>query len=122
MTIRPSTVPAMRIDDVRAFALALPEAHEEPHFDLSSFRIGKKVFATVTPDERHLRIFAGEDDVHAAVAEHPASCSVLMWGAKLSGVEVLLSKAKRSLVEELLVEAWRRKAPKKLVAAYDASA
>lgn len=30
----------------RELALSLPEAYEEPHFDLPSFRINKKIFAT----------------------------------------------------------------------------
>ena len=34
----------------RALALSLPEAHEAPHFERTSFRVGKKIFATMTPD------------------------------------------------------------------------
>ena len=29
-------------DDIRAAALARPEAHEAPHFDLASFRVNRK--------------------------------------------------------------------------------
>ena len=36
---------------VREFALSLPGATEEPHFDMSSFRVQGKIFATVPPGE-----------------------------------------------------------------------
>ena len=32
---------------LRPFALSLPEAHEAPHFERASFRVGKKIFATL---------------------------------------------------------------------------
>ena len=31
-------------------ALSFDEAHEEPHFERTSFRVGKKIFATMKPD------------------------------------------------------------------------
>jgi hypothetical protein len=36
---------------VRQFALALPGAIEEPHFDMASFRVRGKIFVTAPPDE-----------------------------------------------------------------------
>jgi hypothetical protein len=43
----------------------------------------------------------------------------LWWGKRLQGCRVVLRQAHRALVRELLIESWRRKAPKKLLAAYD---
>jgi hypothetical protein len=37
---------------VRRLALSLPETTEEPHHDMTSFRVGGKIFATVTPRGR----------------------------------------------------------------------
>jgi hypothetical protein len=34
------------IEQLRALAAALPEVTEEPHFERTSFRVGKKIFAT----------------------------------------------------------------------------
>ena len=92
----------MRLADARRFALGLPEATEEPHFDLSSFRVRGKIFATVPPDGRHLRIFVDAEGVHEAVAEDPAACAELRWGQRLSGVEVDLAAARPAPVHELL--------------------
>ena len=74
---------------VRELALALPEAAEQPHHDISSFRVRDKIFATV-PDDDHVRIMIAEDEVAAACAEAPGSCEPLYWGAKLSGVVVTI--------------------------------
>ena len=41
----------MKMSQLRIFALSLPDATEEPHFNYSSFRVRGKIFATVPPDE-----------------------------------------------------------------------
>ena len=61
------------LDLVRRFALALPEATEEPHFDMTSFRVRGRIFATATPDEVQLHVFVDEPKVSASVAENPAA-------------------------------------------------
>jgi hypothetical protein len=111
----------MDLDDARALALSLPETHEEPHFDLTSFRVGTKIFATAPVAGDHLRIFVDESETRACVAEAPHLFEELWWGKKLAGVKVTLSAADPERVTELLVESWRRKAPKRVVAAYDAT-
>jgi hypothetical protein len=40
--------------EARRFALSLPEVTEEPHFDMSSFRVRGKIFVTVPPDGTRL--------------------------------------------------------------------
>lgn len=44
-------------EQARRFALSLPEATEEPHFDKASFRVRGRIFATVPPDGQHLHVF-----------------------------------------------------------------
>ena len=105
----------MKIEDVREFALKLPETNEQPHHEASSFRVRGKIFATVPPDEEHLHVFVDEDAVRAAVAHESAACEELWWGKRLAGVRIDLGAADADLVLDLLEEAWRRKAPKSLV-------
>jgi hypothetical protein len=38
----------------RQFALSLPGVTEEPHFDMTSFRVRGKIFVTVPPDGTRL--------------------------------------------------------------------
>ena len=109
----------MRLEQARRFALSLPEASEEPHFDMSSFRVRGKIFATVPPDEAHLQVFVDEGETRASVAEDRAAFGELWWGRQLRGVRVNLAAADAARVCELLEESWRRKAPKRLVAARD---
>lgn len=105
---------------VRRFALSLPGASEEPHFELTSFRVHGKIFATAPPDGGELRVFVGEDEIAASVAEEPTVFAPLLWGRQVRGLRVTLADAADDRIAELLAEAWRRKAPKRLVADYDA--
>ena len=108
------------LESVRAFALSLPATTEEPHFDMSSFRVRGKIFATVPPDGEHLHVFVDEAEVHAAVAEDPAAFEPLMWGQRLRGLRIHIAAAPGDRVAELLEESWRRKAPPRLAAEWDA--
>jgi hypothetical protein len=103
----------------RSFALSLPGTSEQPHHDMSSFRVGGKIFATVTPDETRLHIFVEEPEISATVAEDPAAFEPLHWGKALRGVRVLLAAAPEDRVRELLTEAWLCKAPRSLIAELD---
>jgi hypothetical protein len=107
------------LEGARRFALSLPETTEEPHFDMASFRVRGKIFATVPPDGEHLHVFVGEGEVHAAVAEDPAAFEPLLWGKRLRGLRVRLAAAGQDRVEELLEESWRRKAPARLAAGWE---
>ena len=107
------------LDLVRQFALALPGTTEEPHFDMTSFRVRGKIFATATPDEVHLHVFVDEPEVSASVAENPDAFEPLVWGRKIRGVRVSLPGAPAERVRELIEESWRRRAPARLVAELD---
>ncbi len=99
---------------VRKLALALPEAAEQPHHDMTSFRVRGKIFATMPPEGGRLHVFLTEDDVASYCAEFPGAVEELWWGKRLRGCRVVLKHADRALVRELLGESWRRRAPKNL--------
>ncbi len=104
----------MKGRDARRIALALPEAVEAPHHGIPSFRVGKKIFATM-PDDAHLHVMLERDEVDMAVAASPRACEELRWGKQVAGVRVRLGAADRRILEMLLKEAWRRRAPKRLI-------
>lgn len=112
----------MRLDTARRFALSLPETTEEPHFEKSSFRVRGKIFATVPVGGRHLNVHVDPDEARALIAEEHAAFDEIWWGNQVSAdwMRVNLAAADREQVCELLTEAWRRKAPKRLLAAFDA--
>ena len=111
----------MNLGQVRRFALSLPETSEEPHHELSSFRVRGKIFATVPPHGDHLHVFVDEQQRELLIASEPATFEKLWWGSKVVGVRVILIKAKSTMVNELLYSAWCRKAPKRLVASFTPS-
>jgi hypothetical protein len=107
------------VDEARGLAMALPEAVEQDHHGFPSFRVRGRIFATL-PDDATLRVLVDEDAVEEAVASAPDQCSVVRWGAKVSGVAVHLPAADPGLLADLLTDAWRRRAPVRLRQAFDA--
>jgi len=105
--------------EARRLALALPEATEQPHFDMASFRVGGKIFVTAPPDGTRLHVFVDPLEVEAFVAQDPAAFEPLHWGKQVRGLRVTLAATPAASLAEIIEEAWRRKAPKSLVAAFD---
>jgi len=110
---------SVSIATVRRLALELPESAEAPHHAMTSYRVAGKIFATLPPGAGRLHVFLPQDEVAAYCAEFPAAIEELWWGRRLQGCRVVLRRADRALVRELLTESWRRKAPKRVLAAYD---
>jgi hypothetical protein len=104
---------------VRRLALSLPETSEEPHHEMTSFRVAGKIFATMPPEGGRVHVFVDEETVASYCAEFAGTVEELWWGRKLSGCRVLLGRARVALVRELLTESWRRRAPKRVLAEFD---
>lgn len=105
----------MNAREVRRLALALPEATEEPHFHLTSFRVKGKIYATVAPDGSYMNVFVDDEQREIMVAVDSKAYETRKWG-KIGYLHVHLAAAKARDVKTLLRSAWERKAPKKLVA------
>ena len=109
----------MKVAQVRRYALSLPDATEEPHFEYSSFRVRGKIFVTVPPDEKHIHVFVDDEERERALAVHSSFLEKLFWGGKVCGLRVSLSKASPEVVNNLIRAAWAYKAPKRLVEALE---
>lgn len=107
---------SMTLDQIRRYALALPQATEDPHFKLTSFRVRGKIFATAPPSGEHLHLFVGEEERELALATTPEFTEKLFWGKQVAGLRVLLASADANVVLPLVSKAWARKAPKDLLA------
>ena len=101
-------------DDVRRIALAMPEACEEPHFHMASFRVAKKIFCTLHDPEPRIMLKLDPEDQHnlteAGVIE-PVPGS---WGRKGSTF-VWFEKLEPERLPGLMRMAWARVAPKRLL-------
>jgi hypothetical protein len=104
----------------RKLALSLPEAHEAPHFERASFRVGKKIFATLTadgceamvrvsPPERLFALLSGRPDVFFDFGG---------WTVRYGSLGVKLAKVNTALMRELLVDSWSKLAPERARAAH----
>jgi hypothetical protein len=105
----------MTLAALRRIALALPESTEEPHHEMTSFRVRGKIFATVPPEGGHVHIFVDEHAARGAVARCPGAVEELRWGKRPAGVRVRLKDADADLVRDLLEESWSRRAPRRLL-------
>jgi hypothetical protein len=98
----------------RDLALSMPGAHEEPHFERTSFRVGKRIFATMAADGREVM-----------VPVHPVErCLALLasdpvvfvdyggWTRRNGSLGLRLAKADDALVRDLVHAAWARIAPR----------
>ena len=99
----------MDVEEAAAAALALPGVTEADHHGRRSFRVGGgKVLATI-PSAGLLNVMVGEDLAQAVSAQ--PGVRLLMWGQRLSGVQVELATVDPDLLDELLHDAWARRAP-----------
>lgn len=92
----------------RELALGLPDAVEQDHHGRPSFRVSKRIFATLW-DPDHMNVMLDEPGIRTAVADHPAICQEVWWGKRLAATRVDLTLADRALLQELLTDAWEGK-------------
>ncbi len=98
---------------LRKLALARLGAHEEPHFERTSFRVGKKIFATMTADsgEAMVRVRPPEK-LDGLLSAFPAVFfSYGTWTAKNGALGVRLARVDAKVMRALVEDSWRLIAP-----------
>ncbi|HSV02170.1 MAG TPA: MmcQ/YjbR family DNA-binding protein [Phenylobacterium sp.] len=101
-------------DDIRRCALALPEAYEEPHFHMASFRVAKRIFCTLHDPEPRIMLKLDPED-QANLADGEAIVAVPgSWGRKGSTF-VWYRELDPERLPGLMRVAWARVAPKRLL-------
>ena len=113
----------MRVADFRRIALALPEAVEGSHFGHADFRVGGKIFATLSLAEEGYGVLLLTPEQQAGMVEDAAAVFSPVsggWG-RHGATRVRLAKVKADMLEDALRTAWRRRAPKRLLTAAAAS-
>jgi hypothetical protein len=110
------------IDDVRAFASALPRAYEVLVHDRVKFRVGRIVFLAFSRDEQIMGFGFPKEERAALVEAEPDK--FLMPGQsdmRYHWVHVRLSAIDTAEMRELVLDAWRMCVPKKVAAEYEAN-
>ena len=103
------------IGTFRKLALSFPESTEAPHFEKTSFRVKKKIFATYDEVNKRATIKLSEidQDTFSSIAETIIFPVPNKWGRQ--GWTIIdLKRINKSLFADALTTAYCEVAPKKL--------
>ena len=108
-------------DHVVALAQAeLPEVELGTSYGTPALKVRKKLFARLREDSEHLVVFVDFMEREALVQSSPQTFLVTPHYQDWPMVLVKLEDVDHAELRELVIESWRRRAPKRLVAEYDA--
>ncbi|MXO03716.1 MmcQ/YjbR family DNA-binding protein [Flavobacterium sp. HBTb2-11-1] len=102
------------IENFRKLALSFPNATEEPHFEKTSFRVKKKIFATFDGKNNHAVLKLNEIDqsVFCASSEKIFYPIPNKWG-KQGWTIVELSRVRPEMFEDALIRSYETVASQK---------
>src|SRR5215475_10503333 len=107
------------LDDVRAIAMTLPRTSEHLIRDHVKFRVGRIVYASVSPDEERLGFGFPRVERAALVASRPETFMMpLPSDERYQWVRARLPVLDAAELRELLIDAWCMCVPKKVRTAY----
>jgi len=112
----------MTAEEFRKIALSLPEAAEGAHMGHPDFRVGGKIFATLSPPgQGWAMVKLTPEQQESFVFSEPRVFSPVngAWGRD-GATRVQLRVAKKTSLRTALVLAWRNRAPKTLAQAFEA--
>jgi hypothetical protein len=112
----------MTPDQVRKIALSFDETVELPHFEKTSFRVRKKIFATMMEKESTVVLMLSPIDqsVFCAFDNSVMYPVPNKWGKKGATV-VELKKVKKEMFKDAIATAYCRVAPRVLSEKYQVS-
>lgn len=95
--------------DVRKLALSFENAEELPHFERTSFRVKKKIFATMSEKENRVCAMLSPVDQSAFCAYDKTAVYPVpnAWGKK-GATYIDLKKVKKSVLKDALTTAYQR--------------
>ncbi|WP_294671687.1 MmcQ/YjbR family DNA-binding protein [uncultured Fluviicola sp.] len=98
------------------YALSLPEATEEPHFEKRSYRVKKKIFATVSADEGFFVVKLTELQQSVFCKWDESACHPVpnKWGLQ-GWTRVYFEKVDEDFLKDIVKTSYSNVAPKKLV-------
>jgi predicted DNA-binding protein (MmcQ/YjbR family) len=101
--------------EFRSLALAFPEATEEPHFEKTSFRVKKKIFATMDEQENQAVLKLTELQQSVYCVWDTTACYPVpnKWG-KQGWTIIRFDKVDAAFATDILKASYCNVAPKKL--------
>jgi len=105
--------------DVREWAMSLPRTSEHLIRDYVKFRVGKIVYASVSPDETMIGFAFPREERAAMIASRP-DVFVLprLSDQRFQWINARMAELGQDEMAELIVDAWRMVVPKRVAAAH----
>ena len=107
------------IHDVRAWALSLPRTEEHLIRDYVKFRVGRIVYATVSPDETILGFGFPREERAALIAAEPDRFLLERRSdLRYNWIDARMATLTRAEAREFIHDAWRMVVPKRVAAEF----
>jgi len=107
------------VGDVRAWAMSLPSTSEHLIYDHVKFRVGKIVYASVSPDETTMGVGFPREERAALVAAEPEKFALPRPSdQRFHWVHVRMAAIDVAEMRELVTDAWQMVVPKRVAVAH----
>jgi hypothetical protein len=108
-------------EHLRDIALSLPEATEKPMHGTPAFYVRTKFFTKLSQDGRTAVVHVDSlEEKEALLEAEPVQLTTTPHYDGYRMVLVVLAEVTKAELREFVTESWRQRAPKKLLAAFDA--
>ena len=105
--------------DVRAWALSLPRTEEHLIRDYVKFRVGRIVYAAVSPDESILGFGFPREERTALIAAEPDRFLLERRSdQRYNWIDARMATLSRAEAREFIYDAWRMVVPKRVAAEF----
>lgn len=115
-----ATVPAMPdAEDVRRIALSLPDTTEKVAWNMPTFRVAGKMFATLPEDETSIAVRCPKEERDELALAEPEKFWIADHEAMFAWVRVRLAALEdEGELRDILADSWRQAAPPRLLEAH----
>lgn len=106
-------------DDVRRIALSLPDTTEKSAWNMPTFRVAGKMFATLPEDETSLAVRCPKEERDELVLAEPGKFWIAGHEAQFAWVRARLGALDgEQELRDILADSWRQAAPPRLLDAH----
>jgi hypothetical protein len=107
------------LEDVRGWALALPRTEEHLIRDYIKFRVGRIVYAAVSPDEAILGFGFPREERAALIAAEPDRFLLeRLSDQRYNWIDARMAALSTDEAREFVTDAWRMVVPKRVAAGF----
>jgi hypothetical protein len=107
------------VHDVRSLALSLPRTQEHLIRDQVKFRVGRIVYAAISPDETIMGFGFPKEERAALIAAEPARfCLTRASDQRYNWIDARMALISLAEMREFVIDAWCMVVPKRVAAAH----